>query len=63
MYTAEAAKYLGISKSTLDHYRKTPGKGPRYSHDGRHVVYDKADLDEWRESRKISSTVEYMARQ
>jgi len=60
--TAEAAAYLGISKSTLEHYRGTPGKGPRYSQNGRTIEYDVPDLDEWDESRKITSRTEYLAR-
>jgi hypothetical protein len=61
--TAEAAAYLGISKSTLEHYRETKGKGPRYSQNGRIIRYDDPDLDEWDESRKITSRVEYVTRQ
>ena len=60
--TASAANFVGVSKSTLEHYRETPGKGPRYSHNGRQIEYDESDLIEWRESRKITSRVEHATR-
>jgi hypothetical protein len=59
--TAEAAAYLGIAKSTLEHHRSN-GTGPRYSQDSREITYEDPDLDEWKESRKISSRAEYLAR-
>jgi excisionase family DNA binding protein len=42
----EAAKYIGVAKSTLDHLRSAGG-GPHYRKIGRKVVYDAADLDKW----------------
>jgi predicted DNA-binding transcriptional regulator AlpA len=55
--TAEAAAYLGLSKSTLDKLRVT-GQGPRYAKLGRICVYDLVDLDAFREARKRLSTSE-----
>ena len=63
--TMSAAKFLGVSKSMLAHYRCDPkkkGQGPRYSHNSRQVEYDEADLIEWRESRKITSRIEHVMR-
>ncbi len=55
--TPEAASYLGLGKSTLDKLRLTSG-GPRYVSYGRRVAYDPADLDEWLNAGKRSSTSE-----
>ena len=56
--TADAAAYCGSSKSTFEKYRLT-GEGPAYSKIGRVVVYDKADLEIWLNSKKHNSTSEY----
>jgi len=50
--TREAASYLGVSPGTLEVWR-CKGRGPRYSKLGKVVVYDPADLDTFRESRKV----------
>jgi predicted DNA-binding transcriptional regulator AlpA len=50
--TREAAAYLGLSPGTLEVWR-CKGRGPRYSKLGKVVVYDSADLDAFRESRKV----------
>lgn len=42
----EAAKYLRISKQTLDRYR-CHGRGPRYAKLGNCVRYRMDDLDAW----------------
>ncbi|QZH75362.1 MAG: helix-turn-helix domain-containing protein [Erythrobacter sp.] len=55
--TDEAANYLRLGQSTLNNYR-TSGDGPRFSKLGGAVRYRKADLDEWIESRLVSSTSE-----
>jgi predicted DNA-binding transcriptional regulator AlpA len=53
--TREAAKYVGLSKSTLDKFR-LEGGGPVYIKLGRAVVYDAADLDAWcAASRRVST--------
>jgi predicted DNA-binding transcriptional regulator AlpA len=51
----EAARYLGISASTLSKLRVFGG-GPKFHKLGRRVVYDTRDLDGWFEARQRSST-------
>ena len=58
--TADAAAYCGSTKSTFEKYRLT-GEGPVFSKIGRVVVYDRADLDAWLNSKKHNSTSEYAA--
>ena len=55
--TKEAAAYCGSSKSTFEKYRLT-GEGPVYLKIGRVVVYDRADIDAWLDSKKRISTSE-----
>lgn len=54
-----AASALGISPVTLKIWR-CKGKGPRFIKLGDSkqagVVYDPADIEEWREARKFAST-------
>lgn len=51
----EAARYVGLSKSSLDKLRMDDG-GPAFFKVGRAVVYSTADLDVWLESKRRSST-------
>lgn len=57
MRRKEAARYLTgqgypISHVTLRNLAKTPGAGPPYTKYGyRIIVYHRADLDAWRESK------------
>jgi predicted DNA-binding transcriptional regulator AlpA len=52
----EAARYVGLSPSTLAKMRLR-GDGPMYSKAGpRIVIYDKADLDDWLNQHRRSST-------
>ncbi|PLU02965.1 helix-turn-helix transcriptional regulator [Sinorhizobium medicae] len=44
--TRDAAKYVGLAKSTLDKFR-IEGGGPVYLKLGKAVVYEVADLDAW----------------
>lgn len=54
----EAARFLGLSKSTLDKLRLTGG-GPAYLKLGlRRVVYDPIDLERWATERRRRSTSE-----
>jgi excisionase family DNA binding protein len=53
--TREAAKYLGLSSSTLEKKRLT-GDGPPFYKCGRVVLYATRDLDEYLAARKRSST-------
>lgn len=53
--TTDAARYSGLSASTLTKLRLT-GDGPPYAKAGRAVVYAATDIDEWLESRRRTST-------
>ena len=56
MRAPEAARYLGLSVSTLAKMRLR-GDGPPYSKAGpRIVIYDRADLDEWLAANRRQST-------
>jgi hypothetical protein len=55
---AKAAKYLGISESTLSKMRVSGG-GPQYIKLSGRVFYDTRDLDRWIESNKFNSTADY----
>ncbi len=58
----EAARFLGLGKSTLDKLRLTGG-GPAYLKLGpRRVVYDPVDLERWASERRRRSTSEGGAR-
>jgi excisionase family DNA binding protein len=52
---SEAARFVGLSKSTLDKLRISGG-GPTYLQLGRRVLYDVADLEAWLTSKRRSST-------
>lgn len=49
---AEAADYLGCSRNFLDRDRITKLHGIRFSRLGRHVRYDRVDLDAFLEACK-----------
>lgn len=51
----EAARYVGLSKSTLDKLRMGD-EGPTFFKVGRSVVYATDDLDSWLASRRRTST-------
>lgn len=53
--TPQAAFYLGLSFRTLEKMRLM-GHGPRFRKHGRYVRYHIADLDDWSEGRRQSST-------
>ena len=55
--TAEAARYLGLSRSTLEKFR-VYGGGPRYHKYLKVVRYRPEDLDAWLSQRVVSSTSE-----
>ena len=52
---SEAARFIGLSKSTLDKLRISGG-GPTYLQLGRRVLYDVAGLEAWLTSKRRSST-------
>ena len=53
----EAAKYLGLSISTLNKLRCTGG-GPAFLKLGRAVRYTPDDLQDWLDSQRVRSTSE-----
>lgn len=53
--TDEAAQFLGLSPRTLEKHR-TYGTGPIYRKLGGRVVYAVADLQQWADLGKVSST-------
>jgi predicted DNA-binding transcriptional regulator AlpA len=58
--TKEAAKYVGLSKSSLDKLR-IYGGGPLFIKVGARVVYDKVDVDAWLASKKVANTSQAIA--
>jgi excisionase family DNA binding protein len=52
---AEAARFLGVSKSWLNKLRVSGG-GPQFLKLGRRVVYEQQSLTAWIEQRRRSST-------
>ena len=59
--TKVAARYVGLSESTLAKLRLN-GNGPVYCKLGRRVVYRTADLEEWLKSRTTRDTSDADAR-
>lgn len=57
MNTQEAAQYVRLGKPTLERFR-VKGGGPVYAKLSGAVRYRRTDLDDWVESRLISSTSE-----
>jgi len=53
--TIEAAQYVRLGKPTLERIR-VKGDGPLYCKLGGAVRYRRIDLDNWLESRLVSST-------
>jgi excisionase family DNA binding protein len=53
----EAARLLAVDPRTLDKWR-CAGEGPVYRKHGRRVVYSRADLLAWSESRRRVSTAD-----
>ena len=53
----EAAEFLRLKRSTLDHYR-CEGRGPIYRKHGARVFYPKPDLIRWSERNSYASTSE-----
>ena len=55
--TQEAAPLAGVAAKTLENWR-TLGLGPKFIKAGRRVLYDPADLLDWREQNRVGSTSE-----
>jgi hypothetical protein len=53
-----AAKYTGLSKSTLDKMRIFGG-GPIFVKYARRVVYRMSDLDAWMDAKRVENTSQY----
>lgn len=51
----ETAEQNGLSEKTLANWRHR-GEGPKFIKLGRRVMYDPKDIEEWRNSRRFSST-------
>lgn len=58
LHRKQAAEYIGTSLSWLDKSRVT-GRGPVFICIGGRVIYDTADLDQFLQSNRHSSTSEY----
>ncbi len=56
--TIRAAKFVGLSKRTLEKWRYEGG-GPPYLKLGRRVLYSLGDLEEWIGRQRRSSTSEH----
>jgi len=54
--TAEAARYLKISPSTLEHDRVDGRLGIPFLRIGSVVLYERATLDRWLSSREVTPT-------
>jgi hypothetical protein len=55
LHVTDAARYPGLSKSSLDKLR-CYGGGPLYLKLGKRVVYDRADLDQWLAGKRVANT-------
>jgi predicted DNA-binding transcriptional regulator AlpA len=54
--TAQAAHYLGYSKSNLELWRTmSPRRGPDYFKAAGRVKYKKSDLDAWMEAGRVKA--------
>ena len=51
----EAAEYLGLTRSTLEHYRWAGG-GPEYRKHGGRVLYHVDDLNAWSENGRYKDS-------
>lgn len=61
LLSQDAAKFVGLSESTLAKLRLN-GNGPIYCKLGRRVVYRPADLEDWLQSRTTRDTLDADAR-
>lgn len=58
--TEAAARRLGLATKTLENWRVL-GCGPKFIRAGRRVVYDPADIEQWKAKNRLSSTSERVA--
>lgn len=52
MTTREAAEYLRLATTTLEHWRLS-GKGPAFVRWGRTIRYKREEIDSWLNSQKL----------
>ena len=60
---SEAAAYIGVSLKTLQNWRFIGGGPPYLKINSRKTVYDTADLDQWLDERRFTSTADEAARE
>lgn len=58
--TKKAAPRVGVSPGTLANWR-IQGVGPKFIRAGARIVYDPADIEAWKATRRVSSTSERVA--
>lgn len=58
--TNQAAPRVGVSAGTLANWR-VQGIGPKFIRAGSRVVYDPADIEAWKATRRVGSTSERAA--
>lgn len=58
--TAEAAPLIGVEAKTAENWRSL-GFGPKFIRAGRLVKYDPADIETWKNARRVGSTSEAIA--
>lgn len=56
--TDEAARYLGMARSTLEKWR-VYGNGPPFMKIGNRITYQIRDLESWLEAHRYTSTKQY----
>ena len=56
--TKKSAKYLGVSKKTLER-KRLDGTGPSYKKIGARVMYARHEIDKWVNQNTYSSTSQY----
>ena len=60
---SDAAAYIGVSLKTLQNWRFIGGGPPYLKINSRKTVYDTADLDQWLDERRFTSTADEAARE
>jgi len=58
--TVEAAPFVGVAPKTLMNWR-VAGLGPKHIRAGRRIGYDVADIEEWKDERRVRSTSQSIA--
>lgn len=58
--TIEAAPFCGVAPKTLENWR-VAGHGPKFLRVHGRVAYDPADIEAWKDARRVSSTSDQIA--